>query len=91
MITSKDGARAVIVHAPVGRSVLSNLHIPCLHADPHFGHIKPSETKERIVNVAFAGADWRSLVTRIRKQHTQGVFEQTDIKQIEREASPCGP
>ncbi|MHC4401455.1 MAG: hypothetical protein ACYTG0_17425 [Planctomycetota bacterium] len=82
-ITSKDGARAVILYAPVGKSVLSNLHIPCLHADPHFGHVKPGETKERIVNVIFAGADWRGVVERITKQHAQGVFEQTDPKPIE--------
>ena len=91
VITSKDGARAVILYAPVGKSVLSNLHIPCLHADPHFDHIKPAETKERIVNVIFAGADWRGVVERITKQHAQGVSEQTDLKSIEGEVSPCGP
>lgn len=83
VIKSKDSARAVILYAPVGRSVLSNLQIPCLHADPHFGHIKPGETRERIVNVIFADEDWRDVVERIRRQHAKGVFEQTDLKSIE--------
>jgi len=80
VIRSKDGTRAVILYAPVGRSVLSNLHIPCLHADPHFGHIKPGETKERIVNVIFADEDWRDVVERIRERHAKGVFEQTSSR-----------
>jgi len=70
-ITSKDGARAVLLYAPVGESVLSNLHIPCLHADPHFGHVRPGESKERTVEVTFAGPDWRQAVESIVKRHAK--------------------
>jgi len=71
VITSKDGARAVILYAPVGESVLSNLAIPCLHADPCFGHIQPGESKERTVEVTFAGPDWRRIVESIVKRHAR--------------------
>ena len=31
-------------------------------------------------------ADWRQVVGQIRRQHAQGVFEQTDVKSGERES-----
>ena len=68
----------MILYAPVGRSVLSNLHIPCLHADPHFGHIRPGERKERIVNVIFAESNWRQVVKSIVKNHVPGTAEHPD-------------
>ena len=78
VITSEDGRRAVILYAPVGKSVLSNLHIPCLHADPYFAHIMPGEEKERIVHVVFVGTDWRAVVERITKQHAEGTQDLPD-------------
>ena len=80
-ITSKDGQRAVILYAPVGKSVLSNLQIPCLHADPYFGQIMPGESKERIVHVIFAGADWRAVAESITKQHAEGIQDLTNPNQ----------
>lgn len=70
-ITSKDGARAVILYAPAGESVLSNLAIPCLHADPYFGHVPPGESKERTVEVTFVGPDWRRTLERIVEGHAK--------------------
>ncbi|NQT40095.1 MAG: hypothetical protein HQ581_21565 [Planctomycetes bacterium] len=65
--------RAVILHAPIGKSVLSNRYISCLHADPYFGHVKPGQQVKRIVNVIFAGADWRR-VDETAKQHASAGF-----------------
>jgi len=79
VITSKDDARAVILHAPIGKSVLSNRHIPCLHADPSFGHVKPGQQVTRIVNVIFAGADWRRVVDETAKQHAPQSSQQADV------------
>ncbi len=78
VITSKDDTRAVILYAPVGKSVLSNKYIPCLHADPYFGHVKPGQQVERIVNVIFAGADWRRVVDEIAEQHARHNSQQAD-------------
>ena len=79
VITSKDDARAVILYAPIGKSVLSNRYIPCLHADPYFGHVKPGQQVKRIVNVIFAGADWRRVVDEIAKQHARQGSQQGDV------------
>ena len=69
VITSADDERALIIYAPVGKSMLSNRWIPCLHSDPHFGHIKPGESVERIQHVIFAGEDWRAVVKKIVAEH----------------------
>ncbi len=76
VITFKDDARAVILYAPIGKSVLSNRYIPCLHADPYFGHVEPGRQVKRIVNVIFAGADWRRVVDEIAKQHARQGSQQ---------------
>ena len=61
----------MILYAPVGESVLSNLHIPCLHADPYFGHVQSGESKKRNVEVTFAGLDRRRAVESIVKEHVK--------------------
>jgi hypothetical protein len=77
VITSEDDTRAVILYAPIGKSVLSNRFIPCLHADPYFGDIEPEQHFERIVNVIFADADWRNVVNEIMKQHARQSCDQS--------------
>ena len=79
VITSKDDARAVILYAPIGKSVLSNRYIPCLHADPYFGHVKPGQQVKRIVNVIFAGADWRRVLAETAKQHARQGSQQAEV------------
>lgn len=85
VITSKDDARVVILHAPIGKSVLSNRYIPCLHADPYFGHVEPGQEVKRIVNVIFAGADWRRLVDEIAKQHARQGSQQAAMNEERRD------
>jgi len=71
VITSQDGSRAIIIYTPVGRSMLSNRWIPCLHADPWFGHIKPGQSVQRTQYVVFAREDWRDEVRKIVAAHKQ--------------------
>ena len=71
VITSQDGRRALILYAPVGRSMLSNRSIPGLHADPRFGHIKPGQSVQRRQYVIFAREDWRDEVRKIVASHKQ--------------------
>lgn len=85
VITSRDDARAVILHAPIGKSVLSNKYIPCLHADPYFGHVEPGQQVKRIVNVVFAGADWRRVVNETAKQHARQGPQQADVNKERRD------
>ncbi len=67
VVTSQDDKRAVILLGEPGRSMLSNANIPCLHADPFYGHIKPGETKLGTVTVIFVEGDWRAEVKKIIK------------------------
>ena len=65
VITSQDDRHAVILHGQPGRSVLSNRWIPCLHADPYYGDIKPGETRAGTVTAIFVEGDWRAEVKKI--------------------------
>ena len=78
VISSEDSQRALIIYTPVGRSMLSNRWIPCLHLDPHFEHLKPGESKERIQHVIFAGEDWREIVKKLIAQHKGTTIESTE-------------
>lgn len=69
VVTSKDDRRAVILYGQPGRSMLSNAVIPCLHADPYFGSIKPDEEKIGTVTAIFIEGNWRSEVRKLLKGH----------------------
>ena len=45
VVTSLDGKRAMVIAWTPGKCLLSNAQIPCLHADPYYGDIKPGESK----------------------------------------------
>ncbi len=45
VITSLDGKRAMILGWTPGKNAFSNRAIPCVHADPYYGDIKPGESK----------------------------------------------
>ena len=45
VITSLDSKRAMIIGWTPGKNAFSNRAIPCVHADPYYGDIKPGESK----------------------------------------------
>lgn len=69
VVTSEDDKRGLILYGQPGRSMLSNAFIPCLHADPYFGHIRPGERKVGTVTVIFVEGDWRAEVKKILEAH----------------------
>ena len=69
IIASLDEKRAVLITYDPGKSMLSNANIPCLHADPYFGDIKPGESKEATGYVIFAGENWRDLARKMIEEH----------------------
>ncbi|MHC4739583.1 MAG: hypothetical protein ACYS9Y_11825, partial [Planctomycetota bacterium] len=69
VVTSEDDKRGLILYGQPGRSMLSNAYIPCLHADPYFGHIRPGERKVRTVTAIFVEGDWRAEVKKILEAH----------------------
>ena len=43
IVTSLDHKRKVIIWWTPGKSMIANSFIPCIHADPYFGSLKPGE------------------------------------------------
>ncbi len=44
-VESVDGSRSFTFGWTPGKSMLSNVNIPCIHGDPYYGDIAPGETK----------------------------------------------
>jgi hypothetical protein len=45
-VTSLDGKRSLVIAWTPGRSLLTNMNIPCMHADPYYGNIPVGEMRE---------------------------------------------
>ena len=43
VVSSMDNSRKIIIWWTPGKSMIANAHIPCMHADPYFGTLKPGE------------------------------------------------
>jgi hypothetical protein len=43
VVTSLDDKRKIIIWWTPGKSMIANANIPCMHADPYFGTLKPGE------------------------------------------------
>jgi len=61
-VTSKDGSRKVVVAFTPPKSMLSNAFIPCFHADPVFGSLKPGRSAEASGVIYFTEEDLEPLV-----------------------------
>lgn len=46
VVKSLDGKRCFILGWTPGKNVFTNANIPCLHADPYYGTIKPGESRQ---------------------------------------------
>lgn len=56
-VSSKNGKRTLLLGSAPPKSVLSNTHIPCAHADPLFGDVKRGESAEVTEVVVFVEGD----------------------------------
>jgi hypothetical protein len=45
-VTARDGKRKLLIAFTPGKSILSNAHIPCAHADPFYGDLDPGQSAE---------------------------------------------
>jgi hypothetical protein len=76
VVTSLDGCKKVILWWTPGKSMIANARIPCIHADPYFGTLKPGETAYAEGLLLFTetdlGAVIRDLTSRNQKK---GVYQ----------------
>lgn len=76
-ITSLDGMRKIVIAGDPPKSVLSNAYIPCLHADPYFGTLKPGESSEVSGAVLFTEGDLEEAMNSMaQKEWMRGTGEQ---------------
>jgi hypothetical protein len=66
-VTARDGKHKVILAFTPGKSILSNAFIPCAHADPYVGTIKPSESREVEGLIVFTDAPLDKAVRTLRR------------------------
>jgi hypothetical protein len=62
VVTSLNGQRKVILWWTPGKSMIANARIPCIHADPYFGTLKPGETAFAEGLLLFTEADIEPIV-----------------------------
>ncbi|MBT4503171.1 MAG: hypothetical protein HOC74_35895 [Gemmatimonadetes bacterium] len=75
-ITSLDGERKIVLAGDPPKSVLSNAYIPCLHADPYFGTLKPGESSEISGAALFTEGDLEEAMNSMaQKEWLRGTGE----------------
>jgi len=62
VVTSLDGRRKIILWWAPGKSMIANARIPCIHADPYFGTLKPGETAYAEGLLLFTEADIEPVI-----------------------------
>ena len=67
IVTSKDNKRKVIIWWTPGKSMIANARIPCLHADPYFGTLKPGEEAFAHGYIVFTEGNVEPIVSFLEK------------------------
>ena len=67
-VTARDGKRKAVIAFTPGKSILSNTAIPCAHADPYFGTLRPGESAEANGEILFTDSSLDEAVEALRKE-----------------------
>jgi len=68
MVTSIDEQRKVIFWWNPGKSMIANSYIPCIHADPYFGTLKPGEEGFAEGLILFTEGNIKPIVKYLKKK-----------------------
>ncbi len=68
VVTSLDQKRKVIFWWTPGKSMIANSFIPCIHADPFFGSLKPGEEAYAEGLILFTEGNIKPIVKYLKKQ-----------------------
>lgn len=66
VVTSLDGKRKVIIWWTPGKSMIANANIPCIHADPYFGTLRPGEQAYAEGMVLFTEGDIEPVIAYLK-------------------------
>ncbi len=67
-VTSLDGRRKLVFGWTPGKSILSNRSIPCIHADPFYGELRPSQARNVLCTIVFTEEPLDATVARLLKE-----------------------
>jgi hypothetical protein len=67
IVTSTDNKRKVIIWWNPGKSMIANAYIPCIHADPYFGTLKPGEEASAEGLILFTEGELEPVVNYLMK------------------------
>ena len=68
VVTSLDNQRKVVFWWTPGKSMIANSFIPCIHADPYFGTLKPGEEAYAEGLIIFTEGDIVPIVNYLKKK-----------------------
>lgn len=68
IVTSIDHQRKIVFWWTPGKSLIANSFIPCIHADPYFGTLKPGEEAYAEGLILFTEGDIVPIVTFLKKK-----------------------
>ncbi len=67
-VTDLQGKRKLVIAWTPGKTMLSNAKIPCIHADPYYGDIKPGTSAEATGIIIFSEESLDKIVKHLLKQ-----------------------
>ncbi len=68
VVTSADNSRKLIVWWTPGKSMIANARIPCMHADPYFGNLKPGDQAAAEGYILFTVGDPGPVISWLKEQ-----------------------
>jgi hypothetical protein len=68
VVTSMDNKRKIIIWWTPGKSMIANAYIPCMHADPYFGTLKPGEEAYAEGVILFTDSDPKPIIRYLIKR-----------------------
>jgi hypothetical protein len=68
VVTSTDNKRKVIIFWTPGKSMIANANIPCMHADPYFGTLKPGEEAYAEGYIIFTDQDVEPVIQNLKSR-----------------------
>jgi hypothetical protein len=71
VVTSTDGKRKVIIWWTPGKSMIANANIPCIHADPYFGTLKPGEQASAEGMILFTEGDIAPILAYLKMKESR--------------------
>jgi hypothetical protein len=74
IVTSLDQQRKVIFWWNPGKSMIANSFIPCIHADPYFGTLKPGEESFAEGLILFSEGDIQPIVNYLKEKSKAGEW-----------------